>query len=97
MLRLVGYRDDKKLLRDLAEKCYSAALNGDMTAIAEIGNRLDGKPVQESHVNHHRGIVEMSDQELLAIVADAHETIEHDPLETSDNVTPMIPNKQGST
>ena len=97
MLRLVGYQDDRRLLRQLAEVTYKQAAAGDMLAIQEIGNRLDGKPVQESHVNHHRGIVEMSDAELLAIVADAHETIEHDPLETSGNVTPMIPNKQGST
>ena len=71
----------------------SAHWDGDMLAIQEIGNRLDGKPVQESHINHHRGIVDMSDQELLAIVVEA-QTIEHEPL---DNVTPMIPDKKGNT
>jgi hypothetical protein len=94
MLRIVGYQDDRRLLRELAEVTFKAAVAGDMTAVVEIGNRLDGKPIQESHVSHHRGLIDMSDQELLAIVADAHETIEHEPL---DNVTPMIPNKQGNT
>ena len=92
MLRLVGYQDDRRLLRELAEVTFKAAVAGDMLAIQEIGNRLDGKPVQESHINHHRGIVDMSDQELLAIVVEA-QTIEHEPL---DNVTPMIPDKQGN-
>ena len=92
MLRVVGYRDDKKLLMQIAEVTFAAAAAGDIAAIQEIGNRLDGKPVQESHMNHHRGIVDMSDQELLAIVVEA-QTIEHEPL---DNVTPMIPDKQGN-
>jgi len=93
MLRIVGYQDDRRLLRELAEVTFKAAVAGDMLAIQEIGNRLDGKPVQESHINHHRGIVDMTDQELLAIVVEA-QTIEHEPL---DNVTPMIPDKQGNT
>ena len=93
MLRLVGYQDDRRLLRELAEVTFKAAVAGDMLAIQEIGNRLDGKPVQESHINHHRGIVDMSDQELLAIVVEA-QTIEHEPL---DNVTPMIPDKKSDT
>jgi hypothetical protein len=85
MLKIVGYQNDKRLLRDLAETVFSAAIAGDMAATAEIGNRLDGRPIQESTITHNRGLVEMSDQELLAILADAKEaakTIEHDPEET---------------
>jgi len=79
-------------LRLIAEQLVDQAVAGDLTAIGMVADRLDGKPISESHV-HHRGIVDMSDQELLAIIVDA-QTIEHDPL---DNVTPMIPDKQGNT
>jgi hypothetical protein len=83
-LKRIGFKDDKKRLYRLAEKVFDAAIAGDMAATAEIGNRLDGRPVQESTITHNRGLVEMSDQELLAILADAKEaakTIEHDPNE----------------
>ena len=38
--------DGRKRLRLLAEKVFEMAMDGDMQAIQEIGNRLDGKPVQ---------------------------------------------------
>lgn len=44
-------------LRALAEKTVELALSGDMQAIKEIGDRLDGKPVQaiesNSEVTHY--------------------------------------------
>lgn len=45
-LRLALMADDKKRLRAIAEKCTAAAEGGDMQAIKEIGDRLDGKPTQ---------------------------------------------------
>lgn len=33
-----------KRLEGVATACVNAALEGDMTAIAEIGNRMDGRP-----------------------------------------------------
>ena len=98
MLR-VAVRDvvdpvSKKIkLRAIAEQLVDQAVAGDLTAISMVADRLDGKPISE-HVSTSRGIVDMSDQELLALVVEAHETIEHEPL---DNVTPMIPDKQGNT
>jgi hypothetical protein len=98
MLR-VAVRDvvdpvSKKIkLRAIAEQLVDQAVAGDLTAISMVADRLDGKPISE-HVSSSRGLIDMSDQELLAIVVEAHETIEHDPL---DNVTPMIPSKQGNT
>ena len=97
MLR-VAVRDvvdpvSKKIkLRAIAEQLVDQAVAGDLTAISMVADRLDGKPISE-HVSTSRGIVDMSDQELLAIVVEA-QTIEHEPL---DNVTPMIPDKKGDT
>ena len=67
-------------LRVIANQLVDKACEGDLVAIGMVADRLDGKPISE-HVSTSRGLVDMSDQELLAIVADAHETIEHDPLE----------------
>ncbi len=36
----------KKVLRQLARKLVDRALDGDIAALKEIGDRLDGKPVQ---------------------------------------------------
>lgn len=38
--------DGGKKLRKIAEKCVDSAMAGDMQAIKEIGDRLDGKPAQ---------------------------------------------------
>ena len=38
--------DGFKKLRKIAEKCVDAAMDGDMTAIKEIGDRLDGRVPQ---------------------------------------------------
>ncbi len=46
-----AYEDgDRKKLRALAEKLVAKALDGDMAAIREIGDRLDGKPAQYSEI-----------------------------------------------
>ncbi len=39
--------DDGKKLRQLADKLIDAAMNGDVQALKEIGDRIDGKPSQE--------------------------------------------------
>lgn len=38
--------EDGKRLRELAEKLITKALEGDVTALKEIGDRVDGKPAQ---------------------------------------------------
>lgn len=38
--------DGFKKLRRIANACVDAAMTGDMMAIKEIGDRLDGKPAQ---------------------------------------------------
>lgn len=50
-LRIEAMADDQKKLRQLAKVVWSQALAGDAAAWKEIGDRLDGKPMQpiESH------------------------------------------------
>lgn len=38
--------DDKKALERLADKLIAEGLDGNMAALREIGDRLDGKPAQ---------------------------------------------------
>jgi len=40
--------DNPRALRKIAQKVLDLAASGDMQAIREIGDRLDGKPVQEN-------------------------------------------------
>lgn len=55
--------EGKKRLRKLAEKTWELALNGDMQAIKEIGDRLDGKPAQALE---HSGSVAITHEAALA-------------------------------
>ncbi len=51
-------------LEMIADKCVQAALGGDMGAIKEIGDRLDGKPTQAiagDPEQPHRLVVEIID------------------------------------
>jgi hypothetical protein len=73
-LRIIANHDDvkgkRKLLR-MAEKTFALALKGDMSAVQEIGNRLDGKPAQESIVSFEKhDAAEWSRDELVALIND---------------------------
>lgn len=39
-------QDDGKRLREAAEKLLDLAVSGDVAALKELGDRLDGKPAQ---------------------------------------------------
>jgi hypothetical protein len=59
--------NDPRHLRAIARKLFEKALDGDLQAIREIADRLDGKPAQSIE----RGDVEvevLSDPELFAII-----------------------------
>lgn len=60
-------------LRAIAEKCADAAMAGDMQAIKEIGDRLDGKPAQEQTVtiDDKRDATDWTRDELVAFLNDA--------------------------
>jgi hypothetical protein len=69
-LRVAMYRDDRKALTDIAEVVKGLALAGDMQAIKEIGDRLDGKPAQESTVtiDDKRDATDWTRDELVAFL-----------------------------
>ena len=46
-IRRVVAQNDSQKLRDLAEKLVSVAATGDVAALRELGDRLDGKPAQQ--------------------------------------------------
>lgn len=75
-LRLVVFRDDvdgKRRLIAIAEKCAAAAEQGDMQAIKEIGDRLDGKPAQEASltIDDKRDATDWTRDELVTFLNDA--------------------------
>lgn len=78
-LRLVVYREDaegsRRLMR-IAESCAAAAEAGDMQAIKEIGDRLDGKPAQEQTVtiDDKRDATDWTRGELVAVLNDAKDS-----------------------
>lgn len=65
-----------KWLHVIAERCVEAAAGGDMQAIKEIGDRLDGRPKQQTEVSgpdggaiNIRDATDLTDAELAAIAA----------------------------
>jgi len=49
-IRRAVIQDDAQRLRQIAEALLIKASEGDMTAIKELGDRLDGKALQENKV-----------------------------------------------
>src|SRR3954451_14775322 len=63
-----------QILAQLAERCVSLALEGDMQAIKEIGNRLDGRAPQSMEVTAD-DISSMSREELEEEIASIESSI----------------------
>jgi hypothetical protein len=63
--------EGRTMLAKIAQKCVEAAVEGDMQAIKEIGDRIDGKAPQSLDVTttHERAVSELTDAELAAIVS----------------------------
>lgn len=84
-LRLAVQRvgeDNRPRLLLIAEKCVEAALEGKMDAIREIGDRLDGKPAQESTVTVNRmKAAEIPDDELADIALGGGEGTDPAPVD----------------
>lgn len=62
--------DDHKRLRRIAAKLLEKAEEGDMQAIAQVADRLDGKPAQESTVtiDDKRDATDWTRDELVAFL-----------------------------
>ena len=74
-LRVAVSREDvdgRKKLARLADRCVEAALGGDMTAMKEIGDRLDGKPRQSIDMTTvaRKSVREMTDEEIAERIAE---------------------------
>lgn len=57
-------------LRALAEVCVEKGLAGDISAIQEVGNRLDGRPAQDVNIDQRvtHDLTRVSDDELASII-----------------------------
>ena len=83
-LRLAVMSEDNGIrkLRAIAEKCAQSAMSGDMQAIKEIGDRLDGKPAQESMVTIAQVRAnELGDDELADIAVGGSEGTAEAPVD----------------
>lgn len=64
-----------KDLEEIANAVIQAAKDGQAWAVTEIGNRLDGKPVQQVEMNGSMNMTQtyrdLTDEALLAIAAQA--------------------------
>ena len=47
IIRKLAIQEDHKRLHEIAHALYAKAAEGDMSAIKELGDRLDGRAVQE--------------------------------------------------
>jgi len=65
-----GDPEGRKKLTVLADRLVDWALAGEGWAYAQIADRLDGKPAQESTVNVVRRIEELTDQEIATRIAE---------------------------
>ena len=76
---------DKTKLALMAEALVDKAASGDVMAIREVADRLDGKPHQTAEITHIRTRAsELSDDELAGIVAsDSSEGTASAPVDPS--------------
>jgi len=72
-LEIAAAGPDHKALRRIARRLIEDATDGNMQAIAQIADRLDGKPAQESTVtiDDKRDATDWSRSELVAFLNDA--------------------------
>ena len=58
IIKKLAVQEDYKRLHVMAEKLYEKAAEGDLAAIKEVGDRLDGKPTQQiDQTTEHSGEV----------------------------------------
>jgi hypothetical protein len=58
IIKKYAVQEDYKRLHAMAEKLYEKAAEGDLAAIKEVGDRLDGRPTQQiDQITEHSGEV----------------------------------------
>ena len=76
-VRMAVSEDDpvtkRRKLRVIADKLVAKAIEGESWAIAQVADRLDGKPAQEStvNVNNKHDPTDWTREELVAFLDDA--------------------------
>lgn len=68
-MEIAAAGEDLKALRKVAQALIAKAGEGDVAAIRELGDRLDGKPMQSVEVGKPGDFEQMSDDELEAFIA----------------------------
>ncbi|MBL8845453.1 MAG: hypothetical protein JNN24_06745 [Hyphomicrobium zavarzinii] len=73
LAELAAAGEDTMELRDIARKLIDMAKEGDIQAVKEVADRLEGKPAQESSVSfeNKQDAAVCSDAELWAIIENA--------------------------
>lgn len=76
--------EGKRKLRAIAEKIVDEALAGQPWAVQMVGDRLDGKPLQEAEHTFRRVIAaEVSDDELADIATGSSDGVAETPVDPS--------------
>lgn len=70
-LRKRSKTDQLEALDQVAESLVSLALSGDMAALKEIGDRLDGKAKQQTEISTPPGSAFVTRVELVAMIDDS--------------------------
>jgi hypothetical protein len=68
VLRVALLSDGGRRLRIIADKLAEKAEQGDLQAIQQIADRLDGKPAQAIERHDAQSVRQLSDRELLEII-----------------------------
>lgn len=69
--------DGRVYLAKIAEKCVEAAIGGDISAMKEIGDRIDGKAPQSLDVTSRQehSVIDLSDAQLEMIIAEKNQAV----------------------
>jgi hypothetical protein len=88
----MALRERPHSLRLIANRLIDAAETGDLPSIRELVDRLDGRPVQA--IDRHEVLIaaQLSDEELLAIIASGGRTED----EWEMKVIPPMPSKDSA-
>ena len=88
-MELAAAGDSLKELRQIARAHSDMAKGGDMAAIKELADRLDGKPAQEATITHLHDVAELTDRQIAERIAELRGTEPSD----GDTAPPLDPSQ----